>query len=773
MVASIERSDLDRFATDARSIAADEAHSLVVLRDCHSGVQIGEVSGAPQLLLRITCNKPQGMLGADLALDGTTRIGPGTAGDEFKSRVASGRQICNAGRNRQPFAESRVMTCVRLYRVRIAAGAALGAAAFGTPVSAADMAVKSPAMNAAVYNWTGFYVGGHVGYGDGSLGPDTNPLPLQGVFFPHTVTGGIGGFQVGYNHQFANRFVLGVEADATFVGPIDLPRRRLGPFNSSIDYVGTVRGRAGYSFGTRMPYITGGFAWGHSQVRVNDAAGNVISEPGQYQTGWTVGAGAEFALSGNWTAKLEYDYVDLSRRTLGLNDFGMPGVSIEPRLQMLKFGLNYQLGDSPWSATPTRSVLPDSSDWSVHGQTTLIGQGYPSFRAPYGGTNSLPGAGQAQQTWTTTAFLGVRLWEGGEFYFNPETAQGFGLNGTLGLAGFPNGEAQKAGAEYPRIRPQRYYFKQTFGFGGEQEDVPDGPNQIAGKRDIDRLTLIVGRFAIGDFFDGNSYAKDPRADFMNWAMWSSAAYDFPADLPGYTRGAVVEFNRKDWAVRAGVFQVPNAPNSDVLVSNTNNGGAVVEFEGRYSIFDQPGKVRVGVFGNRGFTGNYRQALAIEDANPGLDINDVMAGIRKDNTKYGFYLNGEQQIATDVGLFGRLSWNDGQNEILSFTDVDRSVSGGVSIKGSTWGRANDTIGIGGAVNGLSSAHRDYLAAGGLGLLIGDGALNYSPERILETYYAYQVNKNLTLTADYQFITNPAYNADRGPVHIFSGRIHGEF
>ncbi|PDT78133.1 carbohydrate porin [Bradyrhizobium sp. C9] len=665
------------------------------------------------------------------------------------------------------------MTCVRLSRVRIAAGAALGAAAFGAPASAADMAVKSPAMNAAVYNWTGFYVGGHVGYGDGSLGPDTNPLPLQGVFFPHSVTGGIGGFQVGYNHQFANRFVLGVEADATFVGPVDLPRRRLAPFDSSIDYVGTVRGRAGYSFGSWMPYVTGGFAWGRSQVRINDAAGNVISEPGQYQTGWTVGAGAEFALSGNWTAKLEYDYVDLSRRTLGLDDFGMPGVAIDPRLHLLKFGLNYQLGDSPWSATPTRSVLPDSSDWSVHGQTTLIGQGYPSFRAPYGGTNSLPGAGQAQQTWTTTAFLGVRLWEGGEFYFNPETAQGFGLNGTLGLAGFPNGEAQKAGAEYPRIRPQRYYFKQTFGLGGEQEDVPDGPNQIAGKRDIDRVTVVVGRFAVGDFFDGNSYAKDPRADFMNWAMWSSAAYDFPADLPGYTRGAVVELNRKDWAVRAGVFQVPNAPNSDVLVSNANNGGAVVEFEGRYSIFDQPGRMRVGVFGNRGFTGNYRQALAIEDANPGLDINDVMAGIRKDNTKYGFYLNGEQQIATDVGLFGRLSWNDGRNEILSFTDVDRSVSGGLSIKGSYWGRANDTIGIGGAVNGLSSAHRDYLAAGGLGLLIGDGALNYSPERILETYYAYQVNKNLTLTADYQFITNPAYNADRGPVHIFSGRIHGEF
>jgi high affinity Mn2+ porin len=662
------------------------------------------------------------------------------------------------------------MTCVRLFRVQIAAGAALGAAAFGTPAEAADMAVKSPATS-AVYTWTGFYVGGHIGYGDGSLGPGTNPLPEQGVFLPPTITGGIGGFQAGYNRQFANRFVLGVEADATFTAPVDLPRRAPVPFNSSIDYVGTVRGRVGYAFGTWMPYLTGGFAWGHSEVRVNDAAGNVLSEPGQYQTGWTAGAGAEFAVSGHWTAKLEYDYIDLSRRTMGLADFGMPGVTIDPRIHLLKFGLNYQLGDAPWSATPTQSVLPESNDWNLHGQTTFIGQGYPAFRSPYAGTDSLPGGGQVQQTWTTTAFLGVRLWEGGEFYFNAETAQGFGLAGTLGVAGFPNGEAQKAGAEYPKIRPQRYYFKQTFGFGGEQEDVADGANQLAGKRDIDRLTVVVGRFAVGDFFDGNSYAKDPRADFMNWAMWSSAAYDFPADLPGYTRGAVVELNRKDWAVRAGLFQVPNAPNTDVLTFST--GGAVVEFEGRYAIFDQPGKLRVGVFGNRGYTGNYNQALAIEGADPTLDINAVMAGIRKDNLKYGFYVNAEQQIATDVGLFGRLSWNDGQTEILSFTDIDRSVSGGVSVKGSYWGRPNDTIGVGGAINGLSAAHRDFLAAGGLGLLIGDGALNYRNEGIFETYYAYQVNKNLTLTADYQFIANPAYNADRGPAHVFSGRVHGEF
>lgn len=437
--------------------------------------------------------------------------------------------------------------------------------------------------------------------------------------------------------------------------------------------------------------------------------------------------------------------------------------------------MNYRLGETPPWAGPTpidgRTALAEPTNWNVHGQTTVIMQGYPRMRSPYEGANSLPGGGQGRETWTTDAFFGWRLWQGGEFYFNPELAQGFGLNSTLGLAGFPNGEAQKGGAPFPRFRPQLYIFRQTFGLGGEQEEVADGPFQLAGKRDIDRVTVTVGRFAVGDYFDGNSYAKDPRVDFMNWAMWSSAAYDFPADLPGFTRGAVVELNRKGWAVRAGLFQVPSAPNSDVLTFKT--GGAVVEFEERHTIFDQPGKLRLGIFGNRGNTGNYRDALAISAADPALDINDVIVGIQRDNPKYGFYFNAEQQVMKDVGVFARASWNDGQNQILSFTDIDRSVSAGLSIKGSYWGRPADTFGLGGAVNGLSSGHRDFLAADGLGLLIGDGRLNYGHERILETYYAFAIDKNFTFTGDYQLITNPAYNADRGPVSIFSARLHGEF
>ena len=642
----------------------------------------------------------------------------------------------------------------------------------GAPALAADLPLKAPALK-SVYDWTGFYVGGHFGYGGASLGANTNPLPLQGELLPHSTTGIIGGYQIGYNRQLANHVVLGVEADGIFGAPTDqaaLARMPPAPYNTTLDYIGTARGRIGYAFGPWMPYVTGGFAWGHPHVLINDGTG---AEVRHYQFGWTAGLGLEFAVSGNWSAKVEYDYVDLSRQFYDLSGFGLPGINVDPRVQIARVGLNYHFGDTPWSPAinPIKQLAPESDDWNVHVQTTVLPQGYWSIRSPYTGPNSLPPGGQLATTWTSTAFLGVKLWEGGEFYFNPELAQGFGLNGALGVAGFTNGEAQKAGAPYPKIRAQRYYLRQTFGLGGEQEDVADGPNQLPGKRDIDRVTLIVGRFAVGDFFDNNTYAHDPRADFMNWAMWESAAYDFPANLPGYTRGAIVELNRKDWAVRGAILEVPSQPNSDIL--QFKSGGAVVEFEERHNIFDQPGKVRVGAFGNQGVTGNYRQALALEALDPTQDINAVMASIRHVNPKYGVYANLEQQVVQDVGLFARASWNDGQNQILSFTDIDRSLAGGFSIKGSYWGRGDDTIGVGGAINGLSQAHRDFLAAGGLGLLIGDGQLNYRPEQIFEAYYAYSIIKGVTFTADYQFVNNPAYNADRGPVSIFSGRLHGEF
>jgi high affinity Mn2+ porin len=615
-------------------------------------------------------------------------------------------------------------------------------------------------------NWTGAYVGGHFGYGTGTFGPGTNPLLREALFFDPSITGFVGGYQLGYDVQLSNRVVVGFETTATFGGALQ-PNQLTLPFTTSIDYIATARPRIGYAFGNFLPYVTGGLAWGGTRVELNAPAGEPLGEKRAIHAGWTIGGGIEYALAGHWTARLAYDYVELGARTYVLESIPT-AVTVQPKIHLATAAINYRF-DSTRTAGKSRIAEPD--DWSIHGQTTFLPQVYPNIRSPYQGPQSLPARGQLRETWTTTAFIGRRLWDGGEVYFNPELAQGFGLNHTLGLAGFSNGEAQKAGAEFPRVRAQRYFYRQTFGFGGEQETVEDGPNQLAGKRDIDHLTVTVGRFAIGDFFDANSYAHDPRADFMNWSLWASAAYDFPADLPGFTRGAVAELNRMEWALRAGLFQVPSQPASDVLTFKT--GGAIVEFEERHTAFGQPGKARVGVFAHRGNTGNHAEAVALAAANPTADINDLMSGIRRQRSKVGIYGNVEQALSRDVGVFARASWANGKNETLSFTDIDRSLAGGVSIKGMSWGRPQDTVGLGAAVNAIADAHRAYFAAGGLGLLIGDGRLNYREEKIVETYYAISLAKWAALTLDYQFIANPAYNADRGPVSLFAARFHAEF
>jgi high affinity Mn2+ porin len=336
------------------------------------------------------------------------------------------------------------------------------------------------------------------------------------------------------------------------------------------------------------------------------------------------------------------------------------------------------------------------------------------------------------------------------------------------VAGFPSGEAQKSNFPYPHYNTSRLFVRQTFGFGGEQEELASGSTQLAGKVDVSRLTLQAGKFAVVDIFDGNAYAKDSRKDFMNWSIWAPGAFDYSADKVGLTYGATAELNQKQWALRGGYFLMQAVSNSNSFDTRVfERGTYVLELETRYSLFSQPGKLRTIAWLNSAFSGSYRETLD----NPAFDLD--IAQTRRGRIKYGYVINLEQALSDEVGLFGRWSWNDGKTEIMAFTDIDASLSLGLSLKGATWGRPDDAIGIGGAINALSRDHRDFIAAGGLGILIGDGQLNYRRERILETYYAYALDKQLTLTADYQLVTNPAYNADRGPVHIFSGRLHGEF
>ncbi|HMH60448.1 MAG TPA: carbohydrate porin, partial [Bradyrhizobium sp.] len=530
---------------------------------------------------------------------------------------------------------------------------------------------------------------------------------------------------------------------------------------------GSLRGRIGYASGPWLAYATGGLAWAGERFVNTPAVGSEEKEL-NVRLGWAAGAGVEYAFAPHWSLRLEYLYSRFEQADIRFPSATQISSSLD--LQSIRVGLNRKFDGMGSSNFAPRTSLtdPESDRWEIHGQTTYLPQGYPRFRAVYTGTNSLTPAPQAQATWSNSLFLNARLWEGGEVYYNPELLQGFGLNDTVGAGGFPSGEAQKSNFPYPHYNTSRLFLRQTFGFGGEQEELASGPTQLAGKVDVSRLTIQAGKFAVMDVFDGNSYAKDTRKDFMNWSMWAPGAFDYSADKVGLTYGATAELNQKQWALRSGYFLMQSVSNANSFDTKVfERGTYALELETRFSLFSQPGKLRTIAWLNSAFSGSYRETLN----NPAFNLD--IAQTRTGRIKYGYVVSLEQALTDEVGVFGRWSWNDGKTEIMAFTDIDASLSLGASIKGTRWGRPDDVIGIGGAINALSSDHRDFIAAGGLGVLIGDGQLNYRRERILETYYAFALNKQLTLTGDYQLITNPAYNADRGPVHVFSGRLHGEF
>jgi high affinity Mn2+ porin len=635
---------------------------------------------------------------------------------------------------------------------------------------AADLPLKAPALK-AVYDWTGLYIGAHVGF---SRGASTATLTDPATATNRNVFDGmIGGVQAGYNYRLDSGLLLGVEGDISF--PNYLPSNHvvssaLTPLSfgeERWDYVASLRGRLGYATGAWLFYATGGLAFAGERF-LNTPTGDVEDRRLHTRLGWAAGAGLEYAFAPHWTARLEYLYHGFEDASVVFPSGAQYSSSMD--FHTIRLGLNRKI-DWPGMPTynPKSSVIDTESDrWEIHGQSTFLPQGYPGFRALYTGPNSLTPARQYQETWSNSLFLNARLWEGGEVYYNPELLQGFGLNDTVGAAGFPSGEAQKSNFPYPHYNTSRLFLRQTFGFGGEQEELASGQLQLAQKVDVSRLTLQAGKFPVTDIFDGNAYAKDTRKDFMNWSLWAPGAFDYSADKVGLTYGVTAELNQKQWALRSGYFLMVAESNSNHFDTRVpERGQYLVELETRFSLFSQPGRLRTLGWLTSANMGSYRETLD----NPALNLD--IAQTRRGRIKYGYAFNLEQALTDDIGLFGRWSWNDGRTETMAFTDIHQSLSGGLSIKGTKWGRPDDVVGIGGAINAISQDFRDFLAAGGLGVLVGDGALNYRKERIFETYYAYQLNKYLTLTADYQLITNPAYNADRGPVSIFSGRLHGEF
>ncbi len=410
---------------------------------------------------------------------------------------------------------------------------------------------------------------------------------------------------------------------------------------------------------------------------------------------------------------------------------------------------------------------------NLHFQTTYIYQYKPQFHAKYSGINSLPTQEEKENSLTATLYFGVRLWKGAEVYVNPELAGGSGLAGAFGMGASTNGETFRVGDPAPTLYLARAYFCQSFNLGTTTERREDGQNQLAGKYGTRYLAFYAGKFSLGDFFDNNDFSNSPRTQFMNWALMSNSAWDYSANLRGYTAGAVVVCRYDNMVYKVGIAAEPTVANGPKLNSDYGKSrGLNAEVTRAYQVHHKlPGHVRGLLYANTANMGIYRDAI-VEAGRIG-DVPDIIAVRHPGHVKYGFGLNADQHLSDNVGVFGRIGYNDGKTETWAFTESDRTISLGINVSGKAWKRANDVLAAGIVMNGLSKDHREYLAAGGLGFQLGDGNLNYDMERVFECYYSCKPTANsLWLSADYQFAMNPGYNKDRGPLSVFAFRLHVE-
>jgi high affinity Mn2+ porin len=402
-----------------------------------------------------------------------------------------------------------------------------------------------------------------------------------------------------------------------------------------------------------------------------------------------------------------------------------------------------------------------------------------NFNAPFAGPNSLS-PGRGAETVDATLYLGTRLWRGAEAWINGEVDQGFGLDDTLGAAGFPSGEAYKIGKNQPYLRLPRLFVRQTLSQGDAAAGVPGAAvaapaaataNQLGGMQRGNRVVITIGKFSVGDVFDTNQYAHDPRSDFLNWAVIDAGTFDYAADAWGYTAGAAVEWYRNSWTLRGGLFDLSNVPNSARLDPGFHEFQSILEIERRHQIAGRPGKLMLTVFESRARMGLLDEAVRQAESS-GAPVN--IAAVRGYRARGGGSLTMEQQLSSELGAFARLGKAAGNVEPYEFTDIDRTVSAGLSLLGTAWHRTDDTLGVAAINNGISAARERYLNAGGLGVLIGDGRLPHpGPEQILEGYYSLPVLEVAHLAFDYQWINHPAYNRDRGPVSVVAVRVHAQF
>ena len=435
----------------------------------------------------------------------------------------------------------------------------------------------------------------------------------------------------------------------------------------------------------------------------------------------------------------------------------------------------------------------DDETWNAYGQFTFASVWKAPFAAKYtnqnGSTNSLLPDAETSFASTFTVFLGLRLWPGAEGYFVPEVIAERPLSQLHGLGGAVQiWELQKTGSETPSLYRSRAYIRQTIGLGGERVAKTSDPMQLGTTVDSRRIVIVLGNFSVLDFMDKNTFAGDLRRQFFNMAFMTHAAYDFASDARGYSWGGLVELYWDAWVLRFARMAPPEHPNQ--LSLDTRLGtyyGDQIELEHSHKLFGKAGVARLLAYRNRLNTGSFDDAIAAFQADPSKNAANCqsfnygssnagapdLCWARKPDTKMGIGINLEQHLTDDVGLFLRGMYSDGQTEVYAYTSTDRSLAFGLLAGGSAWGRSNDLAGIGGNFGWISASHANYLRLGGVDGFIGDGGLRQASEELFEVFYSFAVVSDVWLSADYQLIVNPAFNADRGPVNLFGLRAHAEF
>jgi high affinity Mn2+ porin len=424
---------------------------------------------------------------------------------------------------------------------------------------------------------------------------------------------------------------------------------------------------------------------------------------------------------------------------------------------------------APCTALADPASAPE--DWALHGQATFVEQYHPAFRSPFRGPNSLDPGSRGDETLALTLYGGLRPWADGEVWADGDMDQGFGLSDTVGIAAFPNGEGYKVGSATPYLRLHRLFFRQTFDLGGDDEDVAPAATQLGQSRMQNNLVITMGKFSVTDIFDGNDYAHDPSQDFFNWAVIDAGAFDYAADSWGYSYGVAGALTENDWTLRSGLFDMSRVPNGPELVRGFGQYELDAEIERRFDLWGRDGAIKILGWTNRASMGAYKDAVALASLrHQPADI----ALVRVPRSRPGGSINLEQGLTGDLGFFLRASLADGSQESYEFTDMDRSFSTGLSLKGASWSRGDDIIGLALENGAISRSAQSFLAAGGLGTLVGDGRLiHYNDEDVVEAYYSAALFSDAALTLDYQFIANPGYDADRGPVSVLGLRLHAQF